>query len=58
MNYYECRKEKIRNEAISWQTNFKQNNYSYEELLDYQSYFEMVGRKYGLLKEFRENGVC
>lgn len=31
---------------------------SYGELADIQGFFERYGRKYGLLREFRENGIC
>lgn len=54
---YKERKEEIRDEAIDFQFEFDQNNYSYGELAYYQSYFTIMGKRYGLLKEFRENGI-
>lgn len=58
MNNYQKLKEKIRNEAIDWQNDFCNHNYSYSELIAFRSYFEKFGKRYGLLKEFRENGIC
>lgn len=31
---------------------------SYGELCDIQGFFERAGRRYGLLREFRENCIC
>ncbi len=55
MKTYYQRKEEARQKAIKWQLDF--NNYSYKELADYGEYFYKLGKKYGLLKEFRENGI-
>ena len=55
---YEKKKEIARQEAIDWQDDFRNHNYSYGELAEFGYYFEKLGRKYGLLKEFRENGIC
>lgn len=57
MNKYKEYKEKYRQEAIEWQNDFANNNYSYGELLIFQTYFEEKAKKYGLLEEFRENGI-
>lgn len=48
----------LRDFAVEWQYNFASLNYSIGELCDYQNFFREYGRKYGLLKEFRENGLC
>ena len=56
MDYHE-KKEELRQEAIDWQMAFDENDYSYEELAQFQEYFETQGRRYGLLTEFRENGI-
>ena len=55
--YYNYRKECLRQEAIYWQLDFSNNNHSYLELFNWQCYFEKMGKRYGLLREFRENGV-
>lgn len=58
MARYQKMKEKVRQEAINWQLDFCNHNYSQGELIKFQSYFEQLGRRYGLLAEFRENGIC
>ena len=58
MSKYQEMKEKVRNEAIDWQYNAANENYSYGDLADWEGYFERLGRRYGLLREFRENGIC
>ena len=57
MNRYQEEKEKTRNEAIDWQADFVNHNYSYGELAYSLDYFEKKARRYGLVKEFRENGI-
>ena len=57
MNKYQKEKEKTRNEAIDWQSDFASHNYSYGELAYSLDYFEKKARRYGLVKEFKENGI-
>ena len=54
---YREKQAKLREQAIEWQGSFSDNNYSYGEIAEKQAYFEKEGRKYGLIKEFRENGI-
>ena len=56
MTYHEG-KEAARQAAIDWQLDFDNHNYSYYELFEWQLYFYKLGCKYGLIKEFRENGI-
>lgn len=56
MTYAE-KKEQIRQQAMDWQSDFCNHNYSYGELAFYSVYFEKMGRRYGLIKEFRENAI-
>lgn len=57
MNYRE-RKERARQEAIEWQLSLSDfGNYSYLELSNWYEHFYQLGKRYGLLKEFRENGI-
>lgn len=56
MKYQEL-KEIARQKAIDWQNEFSENNYSYGELSYYQAYFEALAKRYGLIKEFRENCI-
>lgn len=57
MNRYQKGKEKTRNEAIDWQADFANHNYSYGELVYFYGYFETKAMRYGLVKEFKENGI-
>lgn len=57
MNKYQERKEKIRQQAIEWQQDFENQDYCWGDLLIYHDYFEDLAKKYGLLKEFRGNGI-
>lgn len=56
-NKYQIKKEEIKQKAIEWQNNFESNNYSWGELTEIQANFEKKAKKYGLLKEFKENGI-
>ncbi len=55
---YNRGKEAARQKAIEWQYNAETQDYSYGELADWAAYFERLGRRYGLLREFRENAIC
>lgn len=55
--YYTLRKAEVREEAIQWQDDFSRNNYSYFVIFQRQKYFEKLGRRYGLLREFKENAI-
>lgn len=57
MTNYQKQKERARQTAINWQLDFSNHNYYYSELCYYAEYFEKIGKRYGLLKEFRENGI-
>ena len=57
MKTYAEKKEEIRQRAIEWQQDFEKQGYCWGDLIIYQEYFEDLGRRYGLLKEFRENGI-
>lgn len=54
---YEIEKEKAREEAIEFQITLSAYDYSYSELLNKQEYFRKLGKKYGLIKEFKEEGI-
>lgn len=54
---YKQQQEELRQEAIEWQSDFGNHNYSYGDLVYWGNYFEKQGKRYGLLKEFRENGI-
>ena len=56
MTYAE-RKENARQIAIDWQLNESDYPYSYGGLAILTDYFFRLGKRYGLLREFRENGI-
>lgn len=55
-SYYAKRKTEVREEAIEY--SYSDEELSYGELADKQDYFRRLGKRYGLLREFRENGIC
>lgn len=57
MNAYQRAKERARNKAVEWQCDFCNHDYSYGELVDWQDYFMALGKRYGLVREFKENGI-
>ena len=57
-NRYQKEKARIRELAIRYQVNFSNHNYSYSEIVYYQNTFHKLGKRYGLLREFHENGIC
>lgn len=57
MTKYQQQKEKARQEAKEYQHNFCDNNYTWQEVAGYSAYFSKLAKRYGLIKEFRENGI-
>lgn len=57
MSKYKRLKEQARIEAITFQSKLQEHNISYGELVCMQNYFYKLGKRYGLIKEFRENGI-
>lgn len=57
MNKYQRAKERARNKAVKWQNGFYDHNYSYGELAYYGEYFSRLAKRYGLVREFKENGI-
>lgn len=56
MNYQRA-KENAREKAIDWQLEASEKDYSYGDLANFGVYFYKLGRRYGLIREFRENGI-
>lgn len=54
---YQEKKADVREKAINFQQVFSECDFSYSEIIEYQNYFLKQGKRYGLLKEFRENGI-
>ena len=57
MNKYQLDKRKAQNKAAEWQHKAADTCQSYGELLEASNYFYKLGKKYGLIKEFKENGI-
>lgn len=54
---YTDKKDAIRNKAIEL-TSYDLDGISYGESAVIQEFFEKYGKRYGLLREFHENGIC
>ena len=54
---YAERKKNLRNIAIEFSHN-EICGLSYRELYFIHQFFEIMGKRYGLLREFKENGIC
>ena len=54
---YQTKRAILRDFAINWQYDFSNLLYSWGNLADWGAFFEEYGKKYGLLREFRENGI-
>lgn len=52
---YQTKKEDLRIMAKCYQAS--QHLTSWEEVARFNEYFQTFGKKYGLIKEFRENGI-
>lgn len=55
---YKERKSNLYDLAIKYQYNFAPLSWSYGELVEICDFFEKNGKRYGLLKEFKENAIC
>lgn len=55
---YQFKKSALRDFAIEWQSEISNFNISYEDLAWYEEFFTKYGKRYGLLREFHENGIC
>ena len=54
---YSARKEAARAKAIEWQEWFATTSMSWGELADWQAYFTRLAKRYGLVREFKENAI-
>lgn len=55
---YRERQASLEDLAIEYSNHFAQYSWSYGELAEIGSFFEKAAKRYGLLKEFKENGIC
>ena len=54
---YQIKKEQARQKAIDWQLEFIENDHYMSEYAYWNTYFLKLAKKYGLIKEFRENCI-
>lgn len=50
-------KRALREFAIEWQYNIQNTDVSYGDMLTWFSFFNKYGKRYGLIREFKENGI-
>lgn len=55
---YRQAKEAARAFAIEKQRALHESAPSYDEIADVQNVLRAMGRRFGLLREFKENGIC
>ena len=55
---YDKNKAILREFAITWQHAVNDWNLSFYDCIVWQEFFETYGKKYGLIREFHENGIC
>lgn len=58
MSNYQKAKERARQMAIDFSNGMGSANLSWADCAYYGNKFERLGRRYVLLREFRENGIC
>ena len=54
---YKSKKAILESIAIDWQRDVGNFNYSYADFIGWSDFFEELGKKYGLLTDFRKNGI-
>ncbi len=57
MKAYQIKKENARQKAIDWQMECEERSLSYSEIAVASMYFEKLARRFGLIREFRENAI-
>jgi len=55
---WEANRDAVRELAREYQKNISEKSLSWGETNEYQIFFENIGAFYGILEEFRENGIC
>ena len=54
---YQENKATARQKAIDWQNEQAKKSCSYAEMIEQAEYFQKIAKKYGLIKEFKENCI-
>ncbi len=56
-NKYQYYKNLAIEKAKQWQLELNEHNYSCGEFAYFGDYFTKLAKRYGLIKEFKENGI-
>ena len=57
MTYAEGKAKAIE-EALEWQRSFAEGkSYYWSEMVEFSAHFSKLAKRYGLVREFRENGI-
>lgn len=57
MKNYKTKKAELRQNAINWQYAQSKHDFDMMTLSNVSFYFEKEAKKYGLIKEFKENAI-
>lgn len=57
MNSYQRGKNAARAQAIQWQADFPDRSIPWTAIASEQRHLEQLARRYGLIREFRENAI-
>lgn len=57
MKKYQEKKAQARQEAIQWQQEQAKKSLYYSEIMEAVEHFRKLAKKYGLVREFVENGI-
>lgn len=55
---YRAIKDALTDLAIEWQGAFCERVYYWSDIADWSGFFARYGTRYGLMREFHENGIC
>lgn len=56
-NKYQSGKEQAREKAIYWQNVISNNVLDWQSIISFGVYFEKLAKRFGLVREFKENGI-
>ena len=57
VNSYQAGKARAREKAIFWQNAFSNGSFDWFSIVSWCSYFEKLAKRFGLVREFKENGI-
>ncbi len=57
VNSYQLGKQKAREKAIYWSNVISLEVMDWHSVISWQHYFEKLAKRFGLIREFRENAI-